>query len=290
MKTEPIPGGLRVHCPAKLNLFLEVTGRRPDGYHDLETVMETISIFDEVEIRPGGEGVSLACDDPTVPCDARNTAWQAAELARQRAGRQGGVAIRIRKRIPVGGGLGGGSSDAAGVLIGLARLWELDWSQAELIDLAAQIGSDVPFFVVGGTALCRGRGEIVEKLTGCGRRAYVVAYPAVAVSTAEVYRNLKMGLTVQVRSATILVSSLQRGEAALACGLYNRLEQSALELHPELASCRRSLESLGLRGIGLSGSGSCYFGVCIDTQEALEKSRQLSSLVRGQVFVAGTVA
>jgi 4-diphosphocytidyl-2-C-methyl-D-erythritol kinase len=286
---QPIQGGITVFCPAKLNLFLEVTGRRPDGYHDLETVMETISIYDEIEIRPGGSGVRVTCDDAAVACDATNTAWRAAELTGERAGRREGVEIAITKRIPAGGGLGGGSSDAAGVLLGLDRLWGLGWSQQALIGLAAQIGSDVPFFMVRGTALCRGRGEIVQKLEGCGHRWYVVLFPNVSVSTAAVYKNLGSPLTGPCRSAKMLVELLQSGESAAACReLFNRLEQSAVRLHPRLGSCREAMESIGLRGVGMSGSGSCYYGVCVDAEEAERKRRQLGSLVEGRVFAAET--
>jgi len=306
LKIEPIRGGVKVCCPAKVNLSLEVTGRRPDGYHDIETVMETISIFDEVEIRPSGGGIHIECDDPDVPRDSSNTAWRAAELMMPLGGAGGrsGVEIAISKRIPLGGGLGGGSSNAAAVLAGLDQLWGLDMPQKALMGFAAQIGSDVPFFTVGGTALCRGRGEIVQSLHDCGKRAYVVLYPGIAVSTRDVYMNIKRHLTGPLRRANILIDFLQAGgqtreahlgraqktankrplsvapgEPPLYGALFNRLETTAIELYPELESARQAMRDAGLSNVMLTGSGSCFFSLCRNLEDARSMSLDLAEKV-----------
>ena len=308
MKIEQISGGVKVFCPAKVNLFLEVTGRRPDGYHDIETVMETVSIFDEVEIRTGGEGIRVKCNYPGVPCDSSNTVWRAAELMMQMrgAGDKSGVEISISKRIPPGGGLGGGSSNAAAVLLGLNHLWGLDVPQEVLIGLAEQVGSDVPFLVVGGTALCSGRGEIVQSLHGCGKRAYVVLYPGMVVSTRHVYAKVKRHLTGLPLDAKILVSLLQAGglhvqaqsgrgqntangrpltvppgEPPLRGAMFNRLEMIAIELHPELQQSRQAMKDAGLSNVMLTGSGSCFFSLCRDLEDARSKSMDLAEKVAG---------
>ena len=290
MKIETKAGRVKISCPAKLNLFLEVVRRRPDGFHDLDTVMETISIFDEVEIIQGGQGISIECDKPGVPLDETNTAWRAAQLMMDRCGERGGLQINIAKRIPTGGGLAGGSSNAAAVLLGLNALWGEPLGRGELMHLAAQIGSDVPFLVVGGTALCRGRGELVTELDGCGERCYLVVYPGIPVSTASVYGGLRMPLTDLPRDANIFVELLQSGDiGSVGRAFFNRLEGPAARLFPGLAAWRKAMENLDLHGIALSGSGSCYFGLCRDLREAGEKRAQLKETGDSEIFIAQTV-
>ena len=220
------------------------------------------------------------------------------------AGDKSGVEISISKRIPPGGGLGGGSSNAAAVLAGLNDLWGLDVPQEALIGLAEQIGSDVPFLVVGGTALCSGRGEIVQSLHGCGKRAYVVLYPGIAVSTRDVYVKVKRHLTGPPRDAKILVNLLQAGrqnvqaqlgrgqntanggpltvapaERAVRGAMFNRLEMIALELHPELEQSRQAMKDAGLSNVMLTGSGSCFFSLCRDLEDARSRSLDLAEKI-----------
>ncbi len=181
-----------IRCPAKLNLFLEVLGKRADGFHDLDTVMQAIGLCDELRITPGeeGEGLSLACSDASLPTDSRNLVLRAALALRERTGCRRGARLSLTKRIPMQAGLGGGSSDAAGALVGLNAAWGLGLSREELRQVAATVGSDVAFFLYGGTARCTGRGEVVEPVPAPAVFHYVLVCPNVGVSTADAYGRL----------------------------------------------------------------------------------------------------
>ena len=205
-----------VRAPAKLNLFFEVLARRGDGYHEIETLMVPIGLFDTLTAcaNPTGE-VRLTChqaavgaDDATfgtLPPERENLAWRAAQLLRQRAGVEQGISLELVKRIPSAAGLGGGSSDAAAALLAANALWNLDWTPAALAELAAELGSDVPFFLAGGAAICRGRGERVAAVGGLLPLHFVVVRPPVGLSTAEVYGHCEVA--TQPRDAAPLVGA-----------------------------------------------------------------------------------
>jgi len=256
---------LAVRCPAKLNLFLEVVGKRADGYHDLDTVMQAIGLCDELRITPGEEGeeVSLACSEASLPTDSRNLAVRAALALRERTGCRRGARLELAKRIPMQAGLGGGSSDAAGALAGLNRAWGLGLATEELRDVAASVGSDVAFFLYGGTARCTGRGEIVEPAAAPAVFHYVLVCPRVGVSTAEAFARLG-ALTYPRASASILLAQIAEGSVeGTGRRLFNRLEDAALALRPELHEVKERLARTGLfAGVGMTGSGSGVFGLC----------------------------
>jgi 4-diphosphocytidyl-2-C-methyl-D-erythritol kinase len=262
----PRARGIRLRAFAKLNLGLEVLGARQDGYHELRTLFQTIDLHDELTLAPRPAGISVRCDHPGVPLDERNLAHRAAvELARF-AGVARGVEIRIRKRIPVAGGLGGGSSDAAATLLALDRLWGLGLGPAGLQGLARRLGADVPYFLVGGTALGLARGDEVYPLHGQLSAHYVVVVAGPGVSTAAVFRRLDARLTPRENSNMIFrfVSRHLEGEGGFPL-LANELEQAALDELPALAEpIRRIRGILGREGAllaSLSGSGSCFFGL-----------------------------
>jgi 4-diphosphocytidyl-2-C-methyl-D-erythritol kinase len=266
---------LRLPSYAKLNLGLEVLGIRRDGYHELRTIFQTISLRDQVRVglRPPRAGLSLSCDAPGVPGDRTNLAARAAfELARF-ARRPADVRIEIVKRIPVAGGLGGGSSNAATVLLGLDRLWRLGLGPAGLQPLARRIGADVPFFLTGGTALGLARGDEVYSLGRQVRAHVVVASPERPLSTAAVFRRVDSGLTLRENSYTIyrFVSSDLEGNGDYSL-LSNDLETAALKEAPDLAGevrrIRRVLVRRGARLVSLSGSGSSVFGLFDDARGA----------------------
>ena len=177
---------------AKVNLVLEVLGKRPDGYHEIATVMQTVDLFDRLTLE-AAPTISLETDDSALPADERNLIVRAALLLRQVSGVEAGARMRLRKRIPVAAGLGGGSSDAAATLWGLNRLWGLRWPRARLSELAGRLGMDVPFFLTGGPALATGRGERVERLPAAGGYALVLVNPRVPLSTVEVYERVPAG-------------------------------------------------------------------------------------------------
>jgi 4-diphosphocytidyl-2-C-methyl-D-erythritol kinase len=275
---------LRVPSFAKVNLGLEVVGARPDGYHDLRTIFQTIDLHDDVELRSPAKGISVRCDHPKVPSDATNLAHRAAAALAETAKIDRGVAITITKRIPVAGGMGGGSSNAAAVLIGLDRMWRLGLGRSGLHPIAERLGADVPFFLVGGTALGLGRGDEVHAVLPQLRAHVVVVDTGRPVSTAAVFRRMDAGLTHTANANKIFrfVSSQLEGLEDAFPILSNDLERAALEEDPELGAQVRDIRGILIREgavfASLSGSGGTYFGIF---SEAAPARRACSSLEKG---------
>ena len=185
-------GEIKVAAPAKINLFLEILGKRQDGYHEIETVMQEISLFDYLYIENYDEGVAFTCSNPKLATGEENLVVKAVRLMQKESGTSKGVKIHLDKKIPIGAGLGGGSSDAAATLCGLNRLWQLGYDEKQLMSLAGKLGSDTPFFVIGNTAICKGRGEVVTPYPLNVKYNYIIIYPRFEVSTAAVYKNFKI--------------------------------------------------------------------------------------------------
>ncbi len=287
------PRQLKLLAPAKLNLFLEVLRKRPDGYHDLRSVFHAIDLCDEVEIRERRQGIRLECSAPGVPAGQKNLAWRAAELMRKTTRTETGAAIRLVKKIPIGAGFGGGSSDAVAVLKGLNELWGLGLSTARLAALAAQLGSDCPFFVYGGTALCEGRGEVVKPIPGPENGRFLLVYPLFPVSTAEVYQNLnRKDLTGKRVGVTILLKALKDGEwAKVGKCLYNRLEAPAFRLFPQLEESKALLSALCRYGALMTGSGSALFGIVGErTSEVRQAVSAVASMGLGRIWTVRSFA
>jgi 4-diphosphocytidyl-2-C-methyl-D-erythritol kinase len=266
---------------AKVNLGLEVLGLRGDGYHELRTLFQTVTLHDDLTLRRTRRpGVVVACNHPGVPTDASNLAAKAALALAALAGRRDGVTIGIAKRIPVGGGLGGGSSNAAAVLIALDRLWRLGLGIDGLQPIARRLGADVPFFLYGGTALGLARGDEIYPLHRQVRADVVVVDAGRPVSTAAVFRRIDARLTPRENSNTIFrfVSRDLEADAGFPA-LFNDLEEAALEEAPDLrdmiVSIRGILVREGARAAVLSGSGSSYFGLFDDRQRARRASAAL---------------
>jgi 4-diphosphocytidyl-2-C-methyl-D-erythritol kinase len=269
---------VRVIAPAKVNLFLEVLGRRADGYHELATLMVAVSLHDSLELAPAADGrTRLQCDHPGLSTGPDNLVCRAVELVRQQSGQRAGVHIRLHKRIPLAAGLAGGSSDAAATLAGLNRLWRLGWGRERLASLGARLGSDVPFFFFTPAAWCTGRGEVVEPV-GLGRDLdLVLVCPAVGLSTAEVFRG------VSLPESPLDGQPLRRAVSAGAVEeigrlLHNRLQPPAEHLCPLVADWCARLAGLGPLGQQMSGSGSTVFALCRDPGEARRLARALPSL------------
>jgi len=261
-----MPRPLRVRSYAKINLGLEVLGSREDGFHELRTLFQTVDLPDEIVLRPRPKGVVVTCDHPLVPTDGTNLAARAAEAVRRFAGVGEGVEIAIRTRIPVGGGLGGGSSNAAATLMGLDRLWRLGLDPVDLHRLARRLGADVPYFLVGGTALGLGRGDEVYPLRRQVRGHVVIVDPGVPVSTARVFSRVDGRLTPRMNSNSIFTFVSRELEGAEAYRvLVNDLEEAALEeapaLREQVVRVRDVLRREGARCAALSGSGSSFFGL-----------------------------
>ena len=281
-------GGLDVFAPAKLNLFLEVLGRRPDGYHEIETLMVTVNLHDKLSFREdGSDQITFTCDDPSLPIGSENLVVKAALRLKASTRCTRGASIALEKVIPAQAGLAGGSSDAAATLVALDRLWGLRLSEAKLDELAAEVGSDVAFFRQGPAAVCRGRGERVEPILLKEPRHFVLVRPTVGISTADVYRNLV--LTGESRSLLPCLEALAgKPPADLGRSLFNRLQSTAERLCPEILRVRECLAELvpsHLDGHLLSGSGSAYFGLAGDLEAATDAAKRLESLGLGWVRV-----
>ncbi len=286
---------VEISAPAKLNLHLEVLQRRADGYHELESLLVPIGLVDTLLFRPVGNGdIDFACEceghqggTAGLPESSDNLVVRALEMLRARTGRALGAVVRLVKRIPVGAGLGGGSSDAAAALVAGNLGWKLGFTLAELHELAAGLGSDVPFFLHGGPAVCRGRGEQVEPVSGLGRLHFVVCMPPASLLTRDVY-----GICEPVaRSGAwqALLAALREGDLALAGRLlHNRLEEAAARLSPWVARLRREFARLDVLGACLSGSGTAYFGLCRSAWQARRVGALLQQRGAGRVYaVAG---
>ena len=256
-------------APAKVNLYLAVTGVLPDGYHELSTVFQALELHDTVTLEPA-DALSVTCaPDPGTRAE-HNTAWRAAEALADVAGRSPVVAVRIDKRIPHGGGLGGGSADAAAVLWGLARWWDLDPSGDLVMDAAAAVGADVAFFLVGGAALFDRRGDRLVGTLPSGRFDVALVNPGLEVSTPEVYRVFDAGAEPRARGPRDMADALRAGDAATVAGaLHNSLAEAAYSIEPVTAECVGWLsERPGVLGSLLAGSGATAFAVCEDAAAA----------------------
>jgi len=287
MIVEAAGSGFEVLAPAKLNLFLEILGRRDDGYHDLESLMVTVDLFDRLSFADDPSGrITLRTDDPALTTGPDNLVVRAAERLKGATGCTRGARIELRKAIPMQAGLAGGSSDAAATLAGLDRLWGLETPAGRLDELAAGLGSDVTFFRHAPCAVCRGRGERVEPRRLKRPLHLVLACPRVGVSTAEVYRRLIP--PPSPRPIEAFLEALDAGDTpALGRELFNRLQPVAESLEPSLGRVRDAMADLGppLDGHLMSGSGSAYFGLARDRDAAEDAARRLATLGLGRVRV-----
>lgn len=250
-------------APAKINLMLDVLHKRPDGYHEVEMIMTMVDLADRLEmIALPRDTIIISSQAGYIPLDEKNLAFQAAKLIKERYNVRSGVYIHLDKKIPVAAGLAGGSSDAAATLRGLNRLWELGIPEEELKELGAELGSDVPFCVTGGTALATGRGEVLTPLANPPQCWVVLAKPPINVSTAEVYGRLQAEQITDHPSAIRMREALERRSFTEVCqALGNVLEQVTLELHPEVAQLKEAMLRLGADGVLMSGSGPTVFGL-----------------------------
>lgn len=249
---------------AKVNLTLDVLGKRQDGYHDLKSVMQTISLRDDIEIDIGtGAPWKLLCDKPGIPADHRNLAWKAADVYCKTMNKDPqGLELRITKRIPSEAGLGGGSADAAAVLRALNRHYGNPLSILALAELGAQVGSDVPFCVVGGTAMCEGRGERLRKLPDMPDCVMVVCKPAFSISTPELYRRIDEKQVSRRPDHQLMESALLAGDLLkVSQNLWNVFDPVVTEEHLELNYIKSIFQSYGAIGYQMSGSGSAVYAI-----------------------------
>jgi 4-diphosphocytidyl-2-C-methyl-D-erythritol kinase len=301
-----------VQAPAKLNLFLEVFGRREDGFHELETLLIPVRLYDSLSFestpsersRPGDiifrmrsrDSWPGMMDSPdSIPSDSSNLVVRTLELFRERSGCERGARVDLVKRIPNAAGLGGGSSDAAAALRIANRCWRIGWAPERLADLAAELGSDVPFFLAPGAAICRDRGERVERLAGTVPLNFVILKPLEGLRTPDVYRawdalqarvDRQQLVARSQRCLNALSSALRRGALVeLGQWMGNRLQAAAAALSPWIDRVSAAFAELDFLGHQLSGSGSAYFGVCRHDQHARRLASILSTRRLGLVYV-----
>ncbi len=272
-KREIVMNAITLRSPAKINLCLSVLGKRSDGYHDVEMLMQMVGLYDEVTVSLGGDGVSVTCDQSAVPTGEKNIAWKAAVEMLKAAGSTAGLVVEIKKNIPVAAGLGGGSGNAAAVLAAVNRLLQAGLDRNRLADIGARIGMDVPFFFHGPTALGRGRGENVTSLPPLPRFWVLLVNPGFETSTAWVYNNVNLGLTKKVDCTKI--AGLKFG--SMAENLHNDLETVTAAAHPVIGRIEAALKTHGASGVRMSGSGPTVYGmfetetVCRSAAEGLSR-------------------
>jgi 4-diphosphocytidyl-2-C-methyl-D-erythritol kinase len=301
---------VEVLAPAKVNLFLEVLAKRPDGYHDLETLLVAVTIYDTLTFAPhqraeidlhcrwaaGCSATELArCGQndtageaifASLPVGPQNLVWKALDRLRTAAAIKTGASVRLVKRIPATAGLGGASSDAAAALLAANEAWKLHWPRHRLADLAADVGSDVPFFLTRGAAVCRGRGEQVQPLR-IPRLQLVIAKPPVGLSTPQVFRACRPAQ--ETTGADVLIAALARGDAAAAGRqMTNGLQLAAEGLTPWIARLQDEFQRHGLNGHQMSGSGSSYFGLCQTARQARRIAARLRARGAGSVYAAAS--
>lgn len=285
---------MRIRAPAKINLSLRIVGKRRDGYHLLDTIMIPVGLYDEIEItrpknlRPAAAPLSVTCDHPLVPSGKRNLAYQAARLLLGKRAASEPLRIHIRKNIPVGAGLGGGSSDAAATLLGLNRLLRLKKTRRELLSLAAAIGADVPFFIHGRPVRARGIGDEIRPLRFRRRLWVVILYPCFPVSTRWAYRSLSYTLTKGIENTSLNFSTSSR--LGIARSLVNDLERVVFRRYPQIATLKNRLLQEGAAAALMSGSGSSVFGIFLTGEEAGKAFRHLRKEDRIQAYLVRSLS
>ena len=287
-----MPGVMKLFSPAKINLFLYVRKKRTDGFHELETLFERLDFGDTIHIR-ASDRLVVRSDSNEIPSGAGNIAYRAAALLKERSGCSLGADILIHKRIPVAAGLGGGSSNAATVLLGLNRFWKLGFSPKQLLALGAEIGSDVPFFLLETPfAIGKGRGEILRPLPARGIKiSHVLVKPPFGISTKEAYAALRpTSLTLQKANARLLIHSIQKGRLEPHSSLLtNSLELALNKRVKDISKIKNELHKRGAFAALLSGSGSTVFGLFRDEKSAARAARFLKRDHKDwKVFVVST--
>ncbi len=279
---------VRIPAFAKINLCLDILRRRADGYHELRTVFQAISLHDTLTLSLSrSPGIHLVCDDPTLPLGRENLVWRALDSLRRALRLRAGIHAKLSKKIPVGRGLGGGSSDAASALVGLLRLTRRHLPAPRLLEIASRLGADVPFFLSGGRALGVGRGDDIYPLPDLPRRTLLVVSPAsIAVPTRDAYRWVSSALTDR-HSASKILSFCALCWSPQWSALSNSFEKAVFARHPRLGTIKRKLLQGGAAEAALAGSGSAVFGVFPDPAQARRTAR---SFPDDRAFVVRTLS
>ncbi|BAU67007.1 4-diphosphocytidyl-2C-methyl-D-erythritol kinase [Stanieria sp. NIES-3757] len=286
-------------APAKINLYLEIIGDRPDGFHELVMILQSIELADKIHIKPSNtEDIRLHCNHPQVPTDQSNLAYRAVKLICDTFpdvyANYGGVELTIEKNIPVAAGLAGGSTNAAAILVGLNLMWQLGLTQPELQDLAAQLGSDIPFCLCGGTAIATGRGEKLDSIKNINNLWVVLAkYKNLSVSTPWAYQTYRQhygksyisdpeeikSRRAEVHSSPLFKAISHQNGSEIGKLLYNDLEKVVLPNYPQVEQLRSSFAELGVLGTMMSGSGPTVFALCESERQAQQVKQQVRAKI-----------
>ena len=273
---------LRIRSHAKINLYLDVLNKRRDGFTNIETIFQTVSLADELTFEPRASNVTMECSLPEVPADESNLIVLAARLLQEATGCTAGVHVCLEKRIPMAAGLAGGSGNGAAALVALNQLWELGLSMARLERLAARLGSDVPYCLRGGTVAATGRGERMTPLPPIGETWFVLLHPDLHVSTREVYSSPDLERSAEQPFAG-KTPAFRGAIDDVVCGrisevLFNRMESAAFRMHPPLADWKRRLIDADCEAAIMSGSGPTVLGLCSSRAEAESIGKKLTGI------------
>jgi 4-diphosphocytidyl-2-C-methyl-D-erythritol kinase len=274
---------------AKINITLDVVGKREDGYHNLKMIMQQVDVYDIIDIDKCEEGISISCSESNIPCDERNLAYKAARLFMDKYDIRSGVTINITKNIPVEAGLAGGSSDAAAVLKAMRALFNIHASDKELMELGVKIGADVPYCIQGGTALCEGIGEIITPLKSFKDKIIVLIKPNFGVSTKDIFKSLHIDELFEHPNTEEIIKYMEKGNLKEVCmGMKNLLETVTLKKHHAIVDIKNDMINLGALGSMMSGSGPSVFGFFDDmllAQKCYDKFKECYK----EVFLTRTI-
>ena len=278
-----------VEANAKINLTLDILGKRPDGFHEVAMVMQTIGLHDTLVMEKTERDIKLSINVPWLKADEKNLAWRAAELIRQEYGLEGGVRIELTKRIPVAAGLAGGSADAAAVLKGMNDLYGLQLDEEKLCELGARLGSDIPFCIMGGTMLATGRGEVLTRLSDMPETWVVLAKPRISVSTAWAYQNYDEQGAERHPDNEAIKQAIDRGNRKAVAGLLcNVLESVTIKKYDVIAEYKQMMLDKGAMASMMSGSGPTVFGLAKNREQAESIADVLRQETNADVFVTRT--
>ncbi|GAA0087097.1 4-(cytidine 5'-diphospho)-2-C-methyl-D-erythritol kinase [Clostridium sp. CTA-7] len=280
---------MRIKAYAKVNISLDIIGKREDGYHLLEMIMQSIDLYDEISIEEQKEGINIKCNRPYVPTDERNLAYKAAKLFKETYNIDSGVNIYIKKNIPVCAGLAGGSTDGAAVLKIMNNLFNINASDEELMELGLKLGADVPYCIKGGTALCEGIGEKVTELTRFKDKIVVLVKPPFGVSTKSVYQEFNLDRAKNHPNTQVLIEAIKNDDLKTVCNnMRNLLENVTLRKHKVLINIKEEMRYFGAVGTMMSGSGPtvfAFFDDMLKAQKCFEKMKEKYN----DVFITRTI-
>lgn len=280
---------MRIKAYAKVNISLDIVGKREDGYHLLEMIMQAIDLYDEINIEKQNKDITIKCNKPYVPTDERNLAYKAAKLFIEKYNIHSGVNINIKKNIPVCAGLAGGSTDGAAVLKVMNKLFCINASDEELMELGLKLGADVPYCIKSGTALCRGIGEEVTELSNFKDKILVIVKPPFGVSTKSVYQEFDLSKVKSHPNTEVLIKAIEENDLRLVSNnMKNLLENVTLRKHKVLINIKEDMRSLGAIGAMMSGSGPTIFAFFDDMLKAQRCFEKMKAKYN-DVFITRTI-